>query len=337
MNAARLKIAEQPYQEMRDYLATAHIGRQAEGGIDALRNRIQAEGDGRIKPIRLPWKYTDEALGFGLTPGQVTIIAGSAGVAKSYLLLNILRHAGEKGSRWRLLPLEDDAGRWIQRMLAVHLSSWAMVAQPDDDCEETRRQVAERKLTALDDNKLLVEQWCESIFENPRLPVDDGLGGLVTRDVHYRDVLSFLEGIADACELVGLDCLSQISFSEDGRDYVGQSEFMRGVVGIAASTGAHIVLVGHNGKGGANRDPLDGVQGSAMFNRLAHNVVTLARHDPAIESEVFSRFIPTVEHKLTLSVLKSRGGASGDKMAMDLDQYGPQFIEYGRIKARTKR
>jgi hypothetical protein len=228
--------------------------------------------------------------------------------------------------------MEDDAGRWIQRMLAVHLASWAMVAQPEDDREETRRRVADMKLAALEENKLLVAQWHENIFENPRLPVGDGSGALVTRDVYYLDVLKFLEDIAGLCDLVGLDCLSQISFSTDGRDYVGQSEFMRGVVGIAASTGAHIILVGHNGKGGANRDPLDGIQGSSLFNRLAHNVLTLTRSDPPVESEIYSRMIPTVEHRLTLSMLKSRGGRSGDRIAMDLDSNGPVFIEHGRVR-----
>lgn len=335
MSTAKLKIIA-PYQEMRDYLATAHIGRQAAGGVDALRDRIQAERDGRIRPIRLPWRDVNQALGHGLTPGQVTVVAGSAGVAKSYLLLNILRHAGEKGFRWQLLPLEDDSGRWVQRMLAVHLSSWAMVAQPEDDRAETRRRVADVKLSALEEHRELIEQWHDAIFENPRLPADDGSGTVVTRDARYQDILAFLEGVADTCDLIGLDCLSQVTFSEDGRDYIGQGEFMRGVVGIAASTGAHIILVGHNGKGGASRDPLDNIQGSALFNRLAHNVVSLTRSDPPVESEVFSRINPVVEHKLTLSILKSRGGMSGDRIAMDLDQNGPQFFEYGRIKSKSR-
>lgn len=333
--AARMKVLA-PYEEMAEQLAASYIGRQADGGIDALRERIQAEGDGRIKPIRLPWREVDKALGYGLTPGQVSIIAGSAGVAKSYLVLNILRYAGEKGFRWRLLPLEDDAGRWIQRMLAVKLTAWWMVAQPENDSEEESRRVAGMKLAALEENREYVAELYERIFENPRLPVDDGSGGKVVRDVEYQDVLSFLEAVAEDSDLVGLDCLSQISFSADGKDYIGQSAFMRQVVGIAASTGAHIVLVGHNGKGGANRDPLDSIQGSALFNRLAHNVVSLARSDPPAESEVYSRFDPFVEHRLTLSVLKSRGGASGDKIAMDLAEGGPQFTEYGRIKGKGK-
>ncbi len=335
MNRAQLKLLEQPYREMRDYMAAGYIGRPADGGVGALYGRIAAEGDGRIQPIRVPWSETNKALGYGLTPGQVSIIVGSAGAAKSYLLLNILRHAGQAGRRWRLLPLEDDAGRWIQRLLAVHTSSWAMVAQPEDDREETRRQVADRKLAALDEHRDLVAEWYGSIFENPRLPVADASGALVARDVHYRDVLAFLEDIAAVCDLVGLDCLSQISFSEDGRDYVGQNEFMRGAVGIAASTGAHVILVGHHGKGGGDKINMDRIQGTSLFARLAHNLLELSRSDPAAESEVYSRIIPTVEHRLTLSILKCRGGASGDRIAMDLDPNGPRFIEHGRIK-KTK-
>lgn len=335
MNTAKLKIV-QPYEEMRDYMATGHIGRAADGGVDALRARIEAEGDGRIKPIRLPWRDADRALGFGFTPGQVTIIAGSAGVAKSYLVLNILDHAEQRGVNWRLLPLEDDGSRWIQRMLAVHLGQWSLVAQPENDGEEARRFAAATKLRALEDNHEYVAMLYERIFENPRLPMDDGTGNMVTRDVGYLDVLAFLESVAADCALVALDCLSQITFSPDGRDYIGQAAFMRGTVGIAASTGAHIMLVGHNGKGGAGRDPLDSIQGSSLFQRLAHNVIVLSRSDPPAESEVLDRYNPIVEHRLTLAVLKSRGGASGDRIAMDLDPNGPVFIEHGKIKAKAK-
>ena len=331
MNAARFKVIEEPYREMQEFLATSHIGRTADDGVDGLIEHIKAEGDGRIRPIRLPWREVDRALGYGLTPGQVTIIAGSAGVSKSYLLLNILRHANDNKIRWRLLPLEDSAHQWVTRMMAVHICSWLMVKQPE--YEEERRRVADDKLAVLEAHRDYVKGLYQNIFENPRLPIDDGAGRKVVRDVHYSAVLSFLGTIAEDCDIIGLDCLSQVDFSEDGRDYVGQADFMRKVVGIAAASGAHVILVGHNGKGGANRDPLDSVQGSALFNRLAHNVISLVRHDPLSESEIFSFANPMVEHRLTLGILKCRGGMSGDRIAMDLDANGPLFKEYGKIKS----
>lgn len=335
MNTAKFKIIE-PYREMRDFLATAYIGRPADGGLDALRERIRAEGDGRIRAIRAPWQETNKALGFGLTPGQATIVAGSAGVAKSYLILNILLAAGRAGFHWRLLPTEDDAGRWIQRALAVHCCQWSLVSQPKNDSAEERQRIAHSKLKAMDENPEVLAELHESILENPRLPIDDGNGGKTVPDLYYQDMLEFLEMVTPDIDLIAVDCLSQIDFSEDGRDWQGQGDFMRRVVGIAASSGAHIVLVGHNRKGGVDKDPLDLVQGSALFNRLAHNVLVLSRSDPAIESEIYDRFNPMVEHKLTLSILKCRGGASGDRVAMDLHDYGPTFIEHGRIKAKAK-
>jgi hypothetical protein len=159
----------------------------------------------------------------------------------------------------------------------------------------------------------------------------------------YQDVLTVLEDVAGIFELVGLDCLSQITFSDNGRDYVGQGEFMRGVVSIAASTRAHIVLVGHHAKGGSfnPRDSLDRIQGSALFNRLAHNVITLTRHGPgAIESELVPKSISSpmaVEHRLTLAIEKCRAGMSGYRIAMDLDPGGPQFIEHGIIKSTSSK
>ncbi len=335
MNAVKFKIVE-PYREMRNLLATAYIGRQADGGLDALRERIEAEGDGRIRPIRIPWRDANQALGFGLIPGQVTILAGSAGAAKSYLALNLLLAAGRAGFRWRLLPTEDEAGRWIQRALAVHCCRWSLIQQPRDDSAEERRRLADAKLAALEENSDLVDELYENILENPRLPIDDGDGRKKVPDLHYLGVCEFLAMAAHDCDLIAVDCLSQLDFSEDGRDWQGQEDFMRRIAGIAASTGVHIILVGHNGKGGADKDPLDRVQGSALFSRLAHNVLVLSRSDPAMESEVFDRFNPTVEYRLTLAVLKSRGGMSGDKIAMDLHECGPQFIEHGKIKMRIK-
>jgi hypothetical protein len=148
MNAAKMKIVE-PYLQMQEFLKASHVGRPPDGGIDALRERLEAEGDGRIKPIRLPWPEVNRSMGFGLTPGQVTIVAGSAGVSKSWLLLNAFYHAGENGVRWRLLPMEDDAGRWIQRMLAIHCCQWRLVGQSEDDRPETLRRDADEKLAML--------------------------------------------------------------------------------------------------------------------------------------------------------------------------------------------
>jgi hypothetical protein len=325
-----------PYREMEIAFQADHIGRPAAGGIGALRKRLEMERDGAIRLIPPPWRGLRAALGGGFLPGNVTIIIGSAGVAKSYALLNVLLHAGQFGFSWRLIPLEDDAGRGIQRMLAVKLCDWGLVAQPLTDSEAERRRVADAKLAVLETNREFVAELYERIYENPWLPIDDGSGRKISRPVDYEAVLDCLRDEAASNDIVGLDCLSQIIFSEDGRDYRGQAEFMRGAVGIAADSGCHLILVGHNAKAGAQaRDPLDAIQGSALFGRLAHNIVSLTRHDPIVQSELFSRDTPYVAHRLTLSVLKCRGGESGTRFAYDLEASGPCFREHGPIKPRA--
>lgn len=334
MTAPKLKILEQ-YRPIQDTLNTAYIGRPADGGIEALRAHIQAEGDGTIKPIRVPWHETNAALGYGLLGGDVSIVVGSAGAAKSYLTLNILLAAGRAGLRWKLLPTEDSASRWILRALAVHCCNWGLVAQSEHDSAEERRRTADRKLAALDSNAEIVDELYENIFENPRLPIPDGNGGVNVPDLPYERVLMFLEMVSADCDIIALDCLSQIDFSEDGRDYVGQNDFMRRVIGIATASGTHIVLVAHHGKGGENKG-MDRIQGSSLFNRLSHNILELSRSDPATESEMSSRMNPIVKHRLTLEISKCRGGASGAKIAMDLDRCGPVFVEHGKITGKPK-
>ena len=336
MNPSQRRLIEQPYTDMADVLSTAYIGRHADGGLEAIRERIQAESEGRIKPIRLPWRETNKSLGYGLTPGQTSLVVGSAGAAKSYLTINILLEAGRAGFTWKLLPTEDNAGRWIQRALAVRCGEWRLIAQPESDSAEDRKRIGDAQLMAMDANPELTKELYANIYENPRLPIDDGNGGKTVPDLPYEKVLTFLEMITQNCDIIAVDCLSQIDFSVDGKDYPGQNAFMRRVVGIAASSGCHILLVGHHGKGGGDRASMDRIQGTSLFNRLAHNLLELSRNDPAAESEIYSRMISMVEHRHTLSILKCRGGQSGDRIAMDLDANGPVFIEHGRIKAKAK-
>lgn len=335
--AAQLKILE-PYRDIQRLMDTGHVGRSMDGGIDALYRRLNDEGNGAIRAIPFPWRQTHAASGYGFAPGQSSILAGTAGVSKSYFMLNVLLHAWKQGIRWKLLPLEDDAGRWIQRMFAVFTCSWSMVMQPKIDTPEERQRVAEAKIAVLDANQDLLRDLHDCILENPRMPVIDSTGNTISNDVNYNDVLTFVREAAADNEFIVIDPLTQITFSEDGRDYKEQSEFMREIVAIAAGSRAHIVMVAHFAKGGSKApDLLDGIAGSSLFGKITHNAMMLIRNDPAVESRVLSRFNPTVEHRHTLILQKTRGGQSGDRIAFDLHENGPVFIEHGTIKPKVKK
>lgn len=209
--------------------------------------------------------------------------------------------------------------------------------QPQNDTPEERRRVADAKIAVLDAHQDFLHELHDRIAENPRLPLDDGTGKMVSKDVDYNDVLTFVREAGADNALIAIDPLTQITFSQDGRDYKEQSEFMREITNAAASTQTHVMMVAHYAKGGSNaHDPLDGIAGSSLFGKIAHNVLALIRHDPAVESNVVSRFDPVVEHRLSLFIRKSRGGDSGKQIAFDLHEHGPQFTEYGFVKPKAK-
>lgn len=329
--AMRVVGVAEPQGTTKRFLASSHVGRQPDTTPEDLESHIKAERDGLIKAIRLPWWKLNMKIGNGLLPGNVTIITGTPGTSKSYLALNILLAAGRLGFRWRLLPLEDNAQTWILKTLAVNIDSWRLVSQPENDDE--RRTLGNYKLGCLDEHRDFVAECHQNISENPRMPLS-AYGEKVVMDVGYEDVLRFVENEAEDSHLICIDPISQITFDPDGRDYRGQADFMRRLVAIAASSLAHILLVAHNAKQQyrGNGDSVDGVQGSAMLGRLAHNILTLNRHDPSIEDEIYSTYTSTIQHKLTLTVTKSRNGITGEKFAFDLSEYGPTFKEHGLIK-----
>ncbi|MCD8351123.1 MAG: AAA family ATPase [Planctomycetaceae bacterium] len=303
------------------------VGREPDGTPSALRRKLEQEAEGRNPNLPLPWPVLNLGVGNGLAPGNITVVAGPPGGAKSYFLLNLLLHLTTLGHPWRLLPLEDEAQAWAMRFLAVRERSWGLVSRPCTPVEA--EHLGRTKLDALDRHADLVSDLYRRVAENPRLPVTVG-GRRVVYDVGWRDVAEFLRTEGGRCRLAAVDPLSQITFDEGGPEYRGQQLFMREIAAAAAETGVHALLVAHTVKTTekTNRDPLEGIQGAAMITRLAHNVLTLVRHDER-DSQVAGG--TTARHAVTVTIAKSRNGYSGQRLAFGLDKAGPVFREYGLI------
>lgn len=319
------------YSEMQKYMAATHIGQTPRTTVDDILGKIEAEGRGDIRNVLLPYPQLNRSVGGGFALRTLTAICASPGVSKSLFTINILLHAMSNGFRARYLPLEDSAEIWIRKFLAARLCDWRILAQPSTDDPEERRRVADYKLRAIEENREFVESLRECVCENPRI-VSDPATGDVRADVHYEDVLAFVEGEAEYADVIAVDPVSQIDFSPDGRDFVGQATFMQRLTGLVARKPVHIILVVHTGKQTSGGDTTSALGGSAKFSQLAHNVLVMQRHDPSVEDEVYGAWTRTIEHKLTVTVTKSRTGFSGQKFAFDLIDSGPCFEEHGMIK-----
>lgn len=327
------------YTEMQRHMATNHIGAMPNTTVDDMFAKFDAEGRGDIRNIQLPYPQLNRAVGNGLALRNITALVASPGASKTWWAINFLLHAMTQGFRVRYLGLEDCAEMWIQKFMAAKLCDWRIVAQPSTDDPDERQRVAEHKRQAMENNREFLESLYQCVAENPRI-VPDRATGDVRTEVHYEDILAFVEDEAESTDIVVVDPVSMIDFSEDGlRDFAGQARFMQRLASIVARNPIHVILVVHTTKQQQNGgDMLSGVGGSSKFTQLAQNVLVLQRHEPPIEDEVYGAWTQIVEHKLTMTVAKSRAGLSLQKYAFDFVEDGPRFREYGLIKQKaTKR
>lgn len=325
------------YTEMQEYMAAGHIGRAPNTTVDDLFAKFEAEKRGDIRNIQLPYPQINRSVGNGLALGNITAVVAPPGASKTWWVLNLLLHAGSQGFSWRYLGLEDCAELWIQKLMAAKLCDWRIVAQPAADDQEDRVRLAEHKRRAMENNRAFLDDLYLRVAENPR--IIPGLAtGEVCAEVHYEDILAFVEGEADTSDIVVIDPVSQVDFSTDGRDYAGQARFMQRLSTIVTKKSIHVILVVHTTKyQQVGADPTSAAGGSAKITQLSQYVLMLQRHDPAIEDETYNAYSQTVEHKLTMTVVKSRNGMSGQKFAFDLLAEGPCFREYGLIKLKSSK
>lgn len=325
------------YREMEKYLQAGHIGHEPNTTPEDLFARIAAEGRGEIRNIQLPYPQLNRAVGNGLALRNITALVAPPGASKTWWAFNFLLHAGTQGFTWRYLGLEDCAEMWIQKLMAAKLCDWRIVAQPSTDDPEERKRIAEHKRVAMENNRAFLEELYQCVAENPRI-VPDPKTGEIKAEVHYEDVLRYVEDEAELTNIIVIDPVSQIDFSDDGRDWQGQARFMQRLTSIVAKNPVHVVLVVHTAKNQpAGGEPTSAAGGSGKFTQLAHNVLMVQRHDPAIEDEVYGAWTQNIEHKLTMTVAKSRSGFSGQKYAYDFLTEGPNFCEHGLIKQKASK
>ncbi len=280
-----------------------------------------------------PWPGLRAGMAGGFMPGHVTVLAGPPGVSKSYFALNILDNISGTGIPWRLLPLEDDAQTWVMKMLAVIEENWRIVAQPDMDNDDERILNADIKKDAVEKHLIIIRDLFERrIAENPRNPIHTAMG-MVVPDVSWTDVLDYVQREGEAgVRMICIDPMSQINFGGGGQEYRNQEQFVSRLVAAAAGFGVHVLLVAHTVKQARHlgvADTLEGIQGSAMLTRLAHNVLVLSRHN---EQDGLLMNGGTARHRLTLGLPKCRNGFSGTRYAFDLAPGGPCFTEYGVLQ-----
>jgi len=312
------------------------VGERRDDGFAAILRRIDAVECGDAAPLPLPWPRLNALVGGGLRRGEVTLLAGSPGSAKSLFLLRLLLHLHKAGTPWSLLPLEDDHSWAVQRFWALLTNRWDCLTLQAD-------RTAELREWALDAGEVL-SAISEHIAGNPRLPSPDRAGIDPIPELPWEQVAEWVGREArKGARLIAADPVTMVDFANrktQTQEWEGQQAFIREIVGVARATDAHVILVLHLSKPRGQTGPAtaDDIQGSSGFVRFAHNVLLLTRHH-AKENAVYRTggMEGTIEHNRTLTVCKARIGAgSGTSLAFDLRADGPEPLELGSIKPKGK-
>ncbi|MEN6336479.1 MAG: AAA family ATPase [Phycisphaerales bacterium] len=287
--------------------------------IDALsdyRDRQAAIIRGELRRVPLPWRELDR-LTWALLPGRVTILAGSKGAAKSFLLLACVRSWLDAGERVAMMLMEGSREEYLDRALA-QLSGVADVTDP-----EWQREHPDEVRTATDQYAEELARLNASITRSP-------MGATI------NDVATWLETEAPRRRILCVDPVTMAATVSNPWD--DAKMLMDRAKRAAESHGGSIVLVSHLAKG-AQAGDVDRLAGGAAYERFSDCIIQLHRHDAKTSIVRTDLGKLEVEHNQTIFIEKARAPGTGYRLAYTFaaGDSGPlAFTELGIIVKSKK-
>jgi len=281
-----------------------------------VRQRIADIAAGRYAAISLPWLLLNN-LSRPLLPGTVTLLAGSPGATKSFMVLQAFAYWARQGLRVALCELEEDRTFHLTRALAQEASCAGLT---DPEWVKGNAEHAD---------ELAVEYgaFLDNLGRALYVPMDD--------EPTLNHLAEWIETQAEkGCRIIGADPVT--AAARTGDPWTADSHFLHRVKAAATVHGVSVLLVTHPIKSVTFPD-LTQVAGSACYQRFSQTVFWLQHHDPK-ESRVRTACGTTeLEHDRTLIVLKSRNGKGGGfRLAFDFDVEGLSLRELGVILPKKK-
>lgn len=229
------------------------------GKTKSLRDHFNRVADGTEKLIDWPWPILTRQT-CALLPGTVTVICGSPGASKSYMLLQALRFWCKAGIKCAALMLEDGATYHLKRALAQESETSDLM---NFNWMRDNSDSAFEKLKRHED---FLETFSEFLFEPPKnqkVDVDFMIDWCARR-------------LAEGNRIIAIDPIT-LSDSE-GKVFMVDAKFMREVKPMAVDHGASVLVVTHPKKGAAQNLSavhMDDVGGGASITRAAQCVLWL--------------------------------------------------------------
>jgi len=282
------------------------------GPLDKLHQRIRAITSGEYRAIRWPWHVLTE-LTKALLPSTITLLAGTVGASKSFMLLQAVLYWLSENENLAYYCLESDRAFHLTRALA-QLSGVSGFTDPD----------------WVIDNPILVETSIKEHSEelerlSSHLWASDNLGAETLEQLN-----AWIEAQAKLRRrIIALDPIT--AATRTSKPWIADLAFLKAAKKTATDYGCSILLVTHPTKDTAE-PTLQNLAGGAAYQRFVDCVVTLQNHEPK-ESRVRTPCgTIDIEHDRMVRIEKARNGkGTGCRLAFAFDRDSLTLKELGII------
>ncbi len=283
--------------------------------VDYLK-LLEDKISGRVRPVPFPWNAVSRVTR-ALLPGTVTLLCGTPGSGKSYMLLEAAAHWFGADVKIALYELEEDRTYHLDRSVAQRTGNALML---DHDWVMANPDTARRHFN---ENKEFINDFGARIFE------------AVTDQPTLSSLADWVEAQAKAgCRVIMIDPVSAAVAS--AQPWAEDLAFIMRIKGIAKKYSTSLILVMHPRKG--NNKPgmsgLDDLAGGAAYQRFAQCVLWLERLPETIYEQVDGE-----QKQCThmLKVLKTRNGSGAGRRIGFVFHTGTfRFREVGLVENKTK-
>jgi len=283
------------------------------GPLDKLHRRIDAIVSGDYRLVHWPWLVLT-SLSMALLPGTVTLLAGTVGASKSFMLLQAILFWLAESETISYYALEGDRIFHLSRALA-QLTGVASHTDPEwiaCNSQVIRSSISEHS------------QELERLSHH--LSTSENLGNAE----NLEQLAEWIQTQAKHCRrLIAVDPIT--AAGRTSKPWISDLAFLKSAKKTAIDYGCSIVLVTHPTKG-VLEPTKENLAGSAAYERFTDAIITLQNHEPK-ESRVKTDCGTTdIEHTRTVRIEKARNGkGTGCRLAFEFSVESLTLQELGLI------
>jgi hypothetical protein len=276
-----------------------------------VSERIEEIIEGKLEAVPLPWTSLSY-LANAIIPGTVTLLCGSPGASKSFMLIQALCYWLDNSFKSCVYELEEDKEFHLMRALA----------QRSGNADVTRmdwiKQNPQQARQIVTDNR----QFIDSIGRNMWACPDNQL----TLD----QLAKWSEDRANAGQRV--ICIDPITAAvQTAKPWIEDSAFLQRIKRIATDSRCSFVLVTHPAKTLGQPD-MSAMAGSAAYSRFAQSIFWLHSHQHKTSKIKTECGTVQEKHNRTVHILKARNGkGNGMSIACEFDVEQLTLHEIGLI------